>query len=615
MPTTSRKDLNQKIKLVIWDLDDTFWTGSFEEGTTQINKDNIQILNKLIDRGILNSICSKNDFDKIKNYLESLNLWDLFVFPSINYTPKGKAILEILEEAQLRPENTLFIDDNLINLNEVKFYNPKINVSGPDIIPQLLYMSSLKGKNDFSRKSLSNYKLLEKKKNIKSTYDSNIEFLKSSNINVKIAEIQDEKELIRGHELIMKTNQLNFTKKRDSFDELQSKFRMKEFKFFKISVRDRFGDYGYVGIVSIDLTNNSLEHFVFSCRILDMGIENFVYNFMNKPKLDVVGEVIHNGDFSFIPDWINQKVTSKESLTDQKDKFKIFIKGGCDLSQTSHYLKFKKNIEFVEEYNYSLKDNTPVHSDHTFFLETESNLSIDDKNYLNNRYPFLDKQAFNSEIFNEEYDAVIISLLKDVTMNYYIDIESSIKFPFGSYLDYTKEKNYKYIAEKNQKKGLGKTLGINFFKKFEKSATYLGPTTPEQFESTLGYLTSKITSPIILINFAEVFREGEQQAFERHKEFNLLIDQFIRDKSNIYLVDVRKFISLENTTDSIRHYDRLTYKNISDATSAILEEILQTQNLDLENDYIQIIIANFKIFKNKTKAVIKKNLYRIKFQG
>jgi len=200
-------------------------------------------------------------------------------------------------------------------------------------------------------------------------------------------------------------------------------------------------------------------------------------------------------------------------------------------------------------------------------------------------------------------------------MDYYIDIESSIKFPFGGYHDFTKEENYKPLAKKNQKQGLGKTLGINFFREFEKNAQYYGPTTPEQFESILSYLISNITSPIILINFAEILREGEEQALVRHREFNLLIDQFIKNKSNIFLLDVRKFINLENTTDSIRHYDRLTYKNISDAASLLLEEILQFQNLKLENDNIQVFFANVKRLNNRIKSIIKKNFYKIKFKA
>lgn len=41
-----------------------------------------------------------------------------------------------------------------------------------------------------------------------------------------------------------------------------------------IMVRDNFGDYGIVGFYT--LKENNLIHFVFSCRILGMGIEDAV---------------------------------------------------------------------------------------------------------------------------------------------------------------------------------------------------------------------------------------------------------------------------------------------------------------------------------------------------
>ena len=125
--------IKEKIKIVIWDLDDTFWSGNFEENSLQFIEKNIEILNILNNRGIINSICSKNDFEKIRNLLKEKQIWDLFVFPSINYSPKGSSVKQILEKAQLRAENAIFIDDNIVNLNEVKFYNPNINVASPKI--------------------------------------------------------------------------------------------------------------------------------------------------------------------------------------------------------------------------------------------------------------------------------------------------------------------------------------------------------------------------------------------------------------------------------------------------------------------------------------------------
>ena len=49
----------EKIKLVIWDLDDTFWNGVLSEDKVTFNERNIEIVKTLTDRGIVNSICSK----------------------------------------------------------------------------------------------------------------------------------------------------------------------------------------------------------------------------------------------------------------------------------------------------------------------------------------------------------------------------------------------------------------------------------------------------------------------------------------------------------------------------------------------------------------------------
>ena len=52
----------ETIKLVVWDLDETFWTGTLSEGGARIPEDNVQLVKDLTDCGIINSICSKNEF-------------------------------------------------------------------------------------------------------------------------------------------------------------------------------------------------------------------------------------------------------------------------------------------------------------------------------------------------------------------------------------------------------------------------------------------------------------------------------------------------------------------------------------------------------------------------
>ena len=63
-----------KIKLVVWDLDDTFWQGTISEETVEIPEENRALLKTLTDIGIVNSICSKNDSTQVTQYLKEQHL-------------------------------------------------------------------------------------------------------------------------------------------------------------------------------------------------------------------------------------------------------------------------------------------------------------------------------------------------------------------------------------------------------------------------------------------------------------------------------------------------------------------------------------------------------------
>jgi hypothetical protein len=50
-----------KIKLIIWDLDETFWHGTFTEGGITYRRENHDLVIALARRGVVSSICSNND--------------------------------------------------------------------------------------------------------------------------------------------------------------------------------------------------------------------------------------------------------------------------------------------------------------------------------------------------------------------------------------------------------------------------------------------------------------------------------------------------------------------------------------------------------------------------
>ena len=293
------------IKLIIWDLDGILWSGTLaEEGVQIINQEVIDFIRDTESKGIIHSICSKNEFEFAKKQLENLGLFDLFVFPSIEYAAKGPRIKNIINNCQLRPVDVLFVDDNIVNTNEAKYYLPDIQIeNSTDFTKTFLY--------EPSKSRTNQYKILEKK----SLDRDNIDFLKDSDICITIT---DENECILFHdrivELVNRSNVLNFTQSRMTVDFTENNitpyhhFNIPR-KNYAVFAWDKYGYYGLIGYFS-SWDHETTEHFVFSCRILNMGIENFCSKYI-KDKLGWIQnysiDTSKNYDYIKLKDYKNVK--------------------------------------------------------------------------------------------------------------------------------------------------------------------------------------------------------------------------------------------------------------------------------------------------------------------
>ena len=61
-----------KIKVIIWDLDETLWSGTLSEGNVALSEDRFSLLNAIVDSGVINTICSKNDYEPVSIELKEL---------------------------------------------------------------------------------------------------------------------------------------------------------------------------------------------------------------------------------------------------------------------------------------------------------------------------------------------------------------------------------------------------------------------------------------------------------------------------------------------------------------------------------------------------------------
>ena len=366
----------EPIRLIVWDLDGVFWHGTLAEEGLTARPEVVDVVITLARRGIMSAVCSKNDFSRAEAELRAQGAWDYLIFPSIDWTPKGARIAAMVEAVQLRPETILFIDDLPANLAEARHHVPGLQTAGPALIPELLGHPLFAGKPDPELTRLAQYKLLQQRHGAASRAGGdNLAFLRASNIRVQV-EYDIERHLDRAIELINRTNQLNFTKSRLAEDielaRVELRAALTRFDVFAGLVRvvDDYGDYGFVGFYCgfIWYGARRLTHFCFSCRVMNMGVEAYMYQRIGRPELGITGDV--SGDpFSPGPfDWITPLEELAHACPTAQPRLvdRMILRGGCDLQALSHYLGPRAGAVH-EEFN-KRRLNRPFRIDHSLLL-------------------------------------------------------------------------------------------------------------------------------------------------------------------------------------------------------------------------------------------------------
>ena len=352
----------EPVRLVVWDLDETFWRGTLVEGgIREYVQAHHEIVVELARRGILSSICSKNDEQSVVKILEERKILDYFVFPDISWDPKGPRLAALIEAVQLRPATVMFIDDNPRNLAEAKALIPDLQLENEKFIPKLLADPRFVGKDDSDLSRLKQYKLLEARREAqRSAGGGGHQFLRDSDIRVCFDhDLEDVANLDRAIELINRTNQLNYTKRRlpEDLEAARRILRQDTAEMARaggpdpggrqvrrLRIRRLFHDeHQYrAGRVATGGARELL-HFCFSCRTLGMLVERWVYDYLERPKLEVVGEVLTDLSGPDVVDWV-RLVSSSELFSDRKAEVaaiapELRLWGGCEMYPIGLYLK------------------------------------------------------------------------------------------------------------------------------------------------------------------------------------------------------------------------------------------------------------------------------------
>ena len=281
----------QKYKVVVVDCDNTLWKGVVgEDGVEGIvlgesSRAFQQLLVGLQQSGMLVCLCSKNsEQDVLEVFAKRSDMvlqLDQIVSRRINWQPKSENLQELALELNLGLDSFVFIDDNPAECAEVTSGCPEVLAlqfpSSDDEVPRFLKHTWLFDRDSGTREDQQRtqlYKENAEREQYRRSFASYRTFIENLDLQVEIEELcQDD--LMRVSQLTYRTNQFNTTTIRRSEAEI-SALLDGGYGCSTVKVRDRFGDYGLVGVLIYrpEADELVLDSFLLSCRALGKGVEH-----------------------------------------------------------------------------------------------------------------------------------------------------------------------------------------------------------------------------------------------------------------------------------------------------------------------------------------------------
>lgn len=277
--------LKNKVKCVVFDLDNTIWHGTIlEHDKVTLNESILKIIKFLDKQGILLSIASKGNEEIALKKLEEFGILEYFLYPQINWNDKYESLLVISNTLNINVNSLAFVDDDKYELKQVSLKLKDVLCLKDSELSD--FIESLKSNKDYysiEDQYRRKYYIADKKfRDDRDNYLDNINMFFSQikmNINIDVLKIED---MPRAIQLINKTSKLNSIGKiltQNQFEHLLDKSIG-----FKINYKDIYGDYGNIGTIILENRNNTYNFklVVFSCRTISRNICSYILLYIIK---------------------------------------------------------------------------------------------------------------------------------------------------------------------------------------------------------------------------------------------------------------------------------------------------------------------------------------------
>lgn len=275
----------KQVKCVVWDLDNTLWNDVLietdNEETIQLNPGVLDLIKALDERGIIQSIASKNDHEAAWPVIEKLGLAEYFIYPQIHWNAKSGSMEQIAKNLNIGIDSLALIDDSVFERNQVKSVLPQVRVYDATEVDKLLgYPEFDVIVTEESKNRRAMYRAEEKRNQLmQSDNTDTVEFLKKCHLKMEIFSPETEEEKQRCYELVVRTNQLNMSGVKYTAEEFERVFARDGHTNFAFSCEDDFGKYGIVGFGQYKVDDSILifTEFAMSCRVAGKFAESALF--------------------------------------------------------------------------------------------------------------------------------------------------------------------------------------------------------------------------------------------------------------------------------------------------------------------------------------------------
>lgn len=285
----------QDFKVIVLDCDNTLWRGICGEdgpGGVAISGPFKELQSFMLERykeGMLLAISSKNNeadvWETFAKHPGMILKREHFAASRINWGTKSTAVRELAEQLNVGLDSFIFIDDSEMECMELRQYCPtvltlQLPVNEQQIPAYLQHVWAFDKLviTEEDRKRTVLYAAESKRRHYQQNEPSSMdEFLRGLELRIGMTRLSED-QLSRAAQLTQRTNQFNMSVNRRTEDELLSLLSLPDLHAWSIEVEDRFGEYGFVGLVigRFDQEAFVLDTFLLSCRVLGRGVEHAI---------------------------------------------------------------------------------------------------------------------------------------------------------------------------------------------------------------------------------------------------------------------------------------------------------------------------------------------------